>query len=401
MAVGLSQIRAESQGGTVPAAVAFDPLNPENLRNPYPRYAQLREAGPVLWDEPLESWLLTRHRDCVAVLRDTQHFAADPRRLGYPVPDAALTVQMLDPPDHGAVRGPLNGACRAQDLAAVRRRAHRHADELLARVAEQGGGEFMTGFAAPFSLAAICDFLGVEPPDLATLAPIGDAIFQGMDAGLRPEQARPAAEAQARLKTIFGAWFHPPPQAGMFGTLVAQSADRVLSATFMGSLYAVFNAGYLSVFSTIGNAAIALLRYGRDLTQSLDPGTLDLAVEELLRYAGSGQAVSRVCVEDVELGAARIRRGQTVVLLLAAANRDPDEFTRPDDLVLDRTPNRHLGFGWGIHTCLAASLARDLMKITLLSLRDNIPQIRLAGEPVYKSQATVRCPDRIPVSLAM
>jgi len=401
MGAGQSQTHVESQGGTVPTAVAFDPLNSENLRNPYPLYARLRQAGPVLWDEPLQSWLLIRHRDCVAVLRDTQHFAADPRRVGCPVPDAALTVQMLDPPDHGAVRSPLISACRAQDLAAIRVRARRHADELLARVAEKGSGEFMTEFAAPFSLAAICDFLGVEPPDLATLAPIGDAIFQGMDAGLRPEQAKPAAEAQARLMAIFDAWFHPPPQAGMFGTLVAQSADMVLPAAFMGNLYAVFNAGYLSVFSTIGNAVVALLRCGQDLTQLLDPETLDLAVEELLRYAGSGQAVSRACVDDVELDGTRIRRGQTVVLLLAAANRDPEQFTRPDDLVLDRTPNRHLGFGWGIHTCLAAFLARDLMKITLLSLRDNAPRIQLAGEPVYKPQATVRCPDRIPVSLTM
>ena len=401
MGVGPSEIHEESQGGTVPAAVVFDPLNPENLRNPYPLYAQLREAGPVLWDEPLESWLLTRHRDCVAVLRDTHHFATDPRRAGYPVPDTALTVQRLDPPDHGAVRGLLNSASRAQDFAAIRGRARRHADELLARLAEKGGGEFMKGFAEPFSLAALCDFLGVEPPDLATLAPIGNAIFQGMDAGLRPEQAKPAAEAQAKLTTIFDAWFDPPPQAGMFGTLVAQRSDKVLPAAFMGNLYVVFNAGYLSVFSAIGNAVLALLRCGRDLTQLLDPDTLDLAVEELLRYAGSGQAVSRVCVEDLELDGARIRRGQTVVLLLAAANRDPEQFTRPDDLVLDRTPNRHLGFGWGIHSCLAAFFAQDLMKITLLSLRDNVPHIQLAGEAVYKPQATVRCPDQIPVSLAM
>jgi cytochrome P450 len=385
----------------VPAAVAFDPLSPENLRNPYPLYARLREAGPVLWDEPLESWLLTRHRDCVAVLRDTQRFATDPRRAGCPVPDTALTVQMLDPPDHGAVRGRLNSACRAQDFAAIQARARRHADELLARLAEQGGGEFMTGFAAPFSLAAVCDFLGVEPPDFATMAPIGDAIFQGMDAGLRPEQAKPAAEAQAKLITIFDAWFQPPPQAGMFGTLVAQSADKALPAAFMGNLYAVFNAGYLSAFSSIGNAVLALLECGQCLTQLLDPETLDLAVDELLRYAGSGQAVSRVCVEDMELDGARLGRGQTVVLLLAAANRDPEQFTSPDDLVLDRTPNRHLGFGWGVHGCLAAFLARDLMKIALSSLRENLPDLQLSGDPVHKPQATVRCPDRIPVSLAM
>ena len=384
----------------MPPAIPFDPLNPEILRNPYPLYARLRETAPVMWDEPLESWLVTRHRDCVAVLRDVQHFAADPRRAGEKVPAAALNVQFLDPPDHGAVRAALSSACRAQDMAAVRQRARRYADELLGRLAANGGGEFMAGFAAPFALAAICDFLGVEPPDLATIAPIGDAMMQGMDAGLRPERAKPAAEAQARLSAIFDSWLDPPPQSGLSGALFARSAGKVPDPAILNSVYVVFNSGFLSVSGAIGNAVLALLRSGHDLTELLDPQALDPAVEELLRYDGYVQAISRTCVEDVELGDTRISRGQSVILLLGAANRDPEQFAKPDDLLLDRTPNRQLEFGWGIHVCLGGFFAREMMKITLSSLLHHAPRIRLAGEPVHKPQATVRCPDRLPVSFA-
>ena len=382
-------------------AIAFDPLNPETLRNPYMLYAQMRETAPVLWDGPLQSWLVTRHRDCVAVLRDTRRFAANPSRAGQSSAEAALTVQKLDPPDHAAVRGPLTSACRAQDLAPIRQRARRHADELLARMAGNGGGDFMTEFAAPFSLAAICDFLGVEPPDLATFTPIGDARMQGMDSGLRPERAKPAAEARVKLSAIFDSWFDPPPEAGMFGTLLAQNAGKLSHDALMSNSHMVFLAGYHSPFAAIGNAVLALLRCGQDLATLLDPDTLDLAVEELLRYDGAVQATSRRCVEDVELGGVRIGRGQTLILLLGAANRDPEQFARPDDLVLGRAPNRHMGFGWGIHACLGGFLARDMMKIALSSLRDHAPHLRLAGEPVHKPQATVRCLDHMPVAFAM
>ncbi|MDQ2877460.1 MAG: cytochrome P450 [Pseudomonadota bacterium] len=386
----------------MPTAIVFDPLSPENISNPYSLYARLREAAPVYWDEPLKSWLLTRHQDCVAVLRDTQHFAADPRRAGEPVPDAALTIQMLDPPEHDAVSSRLSIACRAQDLPAVRQRARRHADELLARLVENGGGEFMTDFAMPFSLAAICDFLGVEAPDVATLVPICNAFMQNMDAGLRPERAGPAARAQADLIALVDTWFHPAPQTGVLGVrLVQHSAGEISRAELMNNLYVMFNAGYQSAFSAIGNAVLALLRCERNLAQLLDPETLDLAVEELFRYDATAQAMSRICVEDVALGGTRISRGQMVVLLLGAANRDPEQFTRPNDLILNRTPNRHMAFGWGNHFCIGSLLAREMMTITLSSLRDNTPQIRLAGEPVHKPQATLRCLDHIPVSFAM
>jgi cytochrome P450 len=380
---------------------ALDPLDPDFVRDPYPHYERLRDTAPVSWYEPLESWLVTRHRDCVAVLRDTRHFAADLRRAGVPVSDAELTVQTLDPPDHGAVRGFLASAFRAQDMAAVLGRARGHADELLARFIEDGGGEFMTGFAEPFALAAICDFLGVEPPNYATLAPIAYAKMQGMDAVLRPERQEPAAKARAKLSDIIDAWFDPPPQAGMFGALFADySAGNISHIAFMNNVHVTFNAGYQSPFAAIGNAVLALLGCGQDLTELLDPETLDLAVEELVRYDPIAQVMARICVEDVELGGQRIGRGEMAVLLLGAANRDPEEFTRADELVLDRTPNRHLGFGWGSHTCLGSALARDLLKVTLSSLRENVPQIRLAGEPVHKPQAIMRCPHRIPVSVA-
>nr|WP_246356879.1 cytochrome P450 [Pyxidicoccus fallax] len=160
----------------------------------------------------------------------------------------------------------------------------------------------------------------------------------------------------------------------------------------------VFHAGYTSVYSAVGSAIISLLRHGVELSRLGDPALLETAVEELFRYDGPVQATGRVCTEDVELGGVRIARGQALVLLLGSANRDPEAFSQPESLVLDRQPNSHLAFGWGIHACVGGLLAKAVVRLALSSLRENSPRLRLSGDVVHKPQATQRCPDRIPVT---
>jgi cytochrome P450 len=383
----------------VPTDVAFEPLNPETLRDPYAVYARLRETAPVVWHEPLNSWLLTRYQDCIRVFRDSRRFAADRRKAGIPVPESTLSIQSMDPPEHTSVRGLLVSAYRAQDMAAVEQRARRYADELLGRLAGSNGGELMTGFAAPLTLATICDFLGVPVPALDSFSAMSDAIILGMDAGLRPERAEPGAVARARLSALIATWCDPPPRTGMLGYLAGHAAAAGMSRdVLLNSVRVVFHAGYTSLYSAIGNAVLALLRHEVDLTWLRDSQLMDTAVEELFRYDGPVQANARLCTEDVELGGVHIRQGQVVLLLLGAANRDPEQFARPDELMLERQPNPHLAFGWGIHACVGALLAKAVVQAALASLSDRAPRLRLAGEPVHKPQATQRCLERLPVS---
>ncbi|MFP2925673.1 cytochrome P450 [Pyxidicoccus sp. 3LG] len=380
-------------------AVEFEPLHPETLRDPYPVYARMRALAPVMWQERLNSWLLTRHAECLQVLKDSRRFAADWRRVGVAVPEHGLSVQSMDPPEHGELRGLLVSAYRAQDLAAVERRAYLHANRLLAGLRAEGGGELMTRFAAPLALHAVCDFLGVPAPDPASFGEMSDAIIRGMDAGLAPERAAPGAAAGAGLSALVASWFEPPPAGGMLGFLArSESAAGMPRGVLMNSMRVVFHAGYTSVYSAVGSSLISLLRHGVELSRLGDPALLETAVEELFRYDGPVQATGRVCTEDVELGGVRIARGQELVLLLGSANRDPEAFSQPEALVLDRQPNPHLAFGWGIHACVGGLLAKAVVRLALSSLIEHAPRLRLSGDVVHKPQATQRCPDRIPVT---
>lgn len=378
---------------------AVDLLGPATIRDPYPVYARLRQEGHVVWHAGLESWLVLRHRDCISVFRDTDHFTSDPRRLGHTLPDSAVSVQTMDPPEHTVLRGVLSAAYRARDMEGVEREVTAHAARLLAALVHDGGGEIMSGLARPLSLAAICGFLGVDPPDPLQFGATSDAILRSMDSGVPAEMDGPGRLARAELSAMVAKWLLQPAPGGMLAALSELAREGEISPDVLhNSVRVVFHAGYTTVYSALGNAVMTVLRRRLDWTSLRSVEDQDAAVDELLRHDGPVQANSRICVEDAEVAGAPIRRGQRVLLLLGAANRDPDEFDRPDDLVLDRRPNRHLAFGWGIHRCLGSSLARMVARVTLAQLALQTSDMRLAGPVEHKPQATQRCLHSLPVA---
>jgi cytochrome P450 len=376
----------------------FDPLDPATLRDPYPAYARLRDAGPVVWHEPLRSWLVTRHRDCLAIFRDPHRFASDRRRAGLDVPPAALNLQTLDGPDHTALRNLLVVAYRAQDMVALETRCRAHTRERLASFARDGHGDIVTGLAAPVALAAVCDLLGVPPPPLPRFAPDSDLIIQSMDAGLRPALAEPGARARARLSDLIASWFRLPLRAGMLAHLSRHAPGSGIGDSLLhNSARVVFHAGYTSVYSATASAIHTLLRHALSPTTLGDGERLDTAIEELLRFDAPVHVNSRVSTEDTDLHGAPVRRGHKLLLLLACANRDPSAFARPDELVLDRQPNPHLAFGWGTHACLGGSLARLVLRAVLSEMSSF--ELSIAGPVEHKPQATQRCLHRLSVSV--
>jgi cytochrome P450 len=378
---------------------AFDLLDPATIRDPYSVHARLRQEGAVIWYPRLESWLLPRYRDCVAVFRDSDHFTSDPRRLQFPLPASAVSIQTLDAPEHTSVRSLLATAYRAQPIDALEQRVVEVADRLLAGFVRDGGGEIMTGLAIPLALAAICDLLGVAAPDPRQFGPTSDAIIRSMDAGLRPERDEPGRRARAELSALVASWFARPPEGGMLGHLAGLARAGEISPDILhNSVRVVFHAGYTTVYSALGSAVLSSVRQRLDWKSLGDADHQDTAVDELLRHDGPVQANSRICLEDLEIAGVPISRGQRVLLLLGSANRDPEEFDRPDELVLDRRPNRHLAFGWGIHTCLGASLARIVLRVTLSRLGELTSDVRLSGPVEHKPQATQRCLESVPIT---
>ncbi|MEV5973345.1 cytochrome P450 [Streptomyces sp. NPDC051921] len=384
---------------TAPADPIKGLARPDVLPDPYPAYAELRETTPVLWHEPLGSWVLTRHADCLAVLTDSARFASDWRRAGEDVPAPLLSVQTLDPPEHTAIRHLLLDGFRAQDRHALHERLDHEVKELLGELAARPSFDLVGELAEPLALRFVTAFLGVPAPDLDWFVPMSRTVVDGMDAGLWPEKHEPAVAARAELAAYAGGWLADPPETGLIAYVAAHADDSgVDPAVLRNSLRAVLHAGYESASRLLGNAAKALLT---------TPGALDAlrtagratAVDELVRFDAPVQADARVCVADTELGGVTIKAGDPVTLLLGAANHDPLRFAHPTELRLDRAPNPHLGFGRGAHACLGASMAIRLAGSVLGTLATDHPRAQAVAEPHHRRNLTLRGLDRFEVTL--
>ncbi|MEV4754701.1 cytochrome P450 [Micromonospora sp. NPDC049559] len=372
---------------------------PDVLPDPYPAYAWLRRHQPVFWYAPLDSWVLTRHEDCVTVFRDGERFGADWRRIGEELPPHAVSIQTVDPPEHTSVRRLVMSALREQDAEATAKLVRDRTEELLGRLAARPSFDFVTEFAEPLALATIAAFLGVPEPEGEFFVPAANAITDGMDAGLWPERGAAAARARIALGEMIDGWFTGGGATGMGARLAARATetgvDRLLLAN---TLRVLLHAGYASAAKLLSLGAATLLAEPGGLARwtAADEG---LAVEELVRHASPVQAMARACVRDMELGGVTVRAGQAVTLLLGSANRDAARFAAPDALLLDRRPNPHLGFGRGAHSCLGSPFAVTQAKAVFGAIARDHPSARLVGTPVFRPNLTLRGLARLEVSL--
>lgn len=384
-------------------ALSSDPIlalaTPEILRDPYPAYAWLRENQPIFWYEPLGSWVLTRHADCVAVLKDNVRFGADWRRIGEELPPHAVSIQTIDPPEHTTVRRLLMEAMRAQDDADTQRMLTEHTRDLLGSLTDRPTFDFVTEFAEPLALSMIAAYLGVPAPDPSWFIPASNSITDGMDAGLWPERGAAAKAARIRLAELIVGWLADPPAAGVIG-YIARHADAsgIDPEVIANTLRVLAHAGYASASKLLSLSTAALIS---------SPGQLDawaradasLAADEIVRFTSPVQAMARACVMDTEIGGTTMKAGQAVTMLLGAANRDPERFTDPATLQLDRRANPHLGFGRGSHSCLGSPLALAQAKAALGVLSTDYPTARLVGEPSFRPNLTLRGLDRLEIAL--
>ncbi|MEV6250706.1 cytochrome P450 [Streptomyces sp. NPDC051742] len=384
--------------------LTYDPLDPATLDNPYPALAVLREQTPVSWHDDMSSWLVTRYADCVQVLRDHATFARDRRRTGGSVPAASLSVQSLDPPGQAGVRSLFMNALHAQDLAGLEARARARAVRILCEVGDEPSFDVMAGLAAPLSLSVVCDLLGVDEPPLAGFAAASEAIMRSMDGGLDPALVEPGRRAREELTGLVDSWFtgsgrpdgllthvraHTPPAAGREEELFIRNTARVM-----------FQGGYSTMTAAIGNALHTLTTHP-DAQERLrrDPRVVPWAAEELVRFDGPVQGTSRTATRACEIAGVQVPAGDTVVLLFAAANRDPAQFPSSEQLLLDRRHNRHLGYGWGTHSCIGTRAAQACLRATLDALRTCPTPLRSAGTALRQRSATMRTFAALPATL--
>ena len=390
---------------------AYNPLAPRTVQNPYPAYAELRARAPVHRSRLLRGWVFTLHADVNAILSDHRRFSSDPRNGSVPVlrramlpPPEEYTMLTLDPPDHTRVRALASQAFTPNAVAALDPRMRGHLGTLLDGIADPSAFDLMESVARPLFLIVIAEMLGVPPEDRAPFASWSarGARLLEPTIGIREWRAGRAA-CQA-----FDAYFRriirqrrASPRDDMVSALVRARDEeaRLSDRETLNMLRALVAAGNETTVNLIGNGFLALLRHPEQLERlRADPELIPGAVEELLRFDPPVQTDFRCVLADCEVNGQALRQRENVVLLLGAANRDPEVFEDPDRLDVRRRAPGHLSFGSGIHHCLGAPLVRLAGRIVLEMLLERFRSIQLAGHrPRFRPGVVLRGLESLPV----
>ena len=382
----------------------FNPFLPSFQADPYPQYAALRAADPVHFSLALQAWILTAWEDCAAVLRDDETFSSSSntasgqlaevlqqQRREFPLGETP-TVLNSDPPVHTRLRALLNRAFTPRAIEGLRPRIEEIAASLLADVdASRGRFDVATGFAQPLPIIVIAELLGVPPEDRDRFKRWSAAIARTTDVLNTPAILDAAREATRELIAYMDAVVaerRRAPGADILTALAAaeEEGERLSHDELLAFSILLLLAGHETTTNLIGNGLLALAARP-ELVARLrgDPSLLPSAVEELLRYDSSVQGVVRFARRRAELGGRTIEQGAALLPMVGAANRDPAQFSDPDELDLARSPNRHLAFGRGIHFCLGAPLARLEGEVAFRALLDRFPEPRIAEDGVERS----------------
>ncbi|MFH8591465.1 cytochrome P450 [Streptomyces rimosus] len=378
------------------------------LHNPYPLYRQLRETAPVLWDPVRHHWTVTRHHEVTQALRSPALHAV-PRRLGPRTPPTLrlLNSAMLDsdPPEHTRRRRAFTQAFTPRLIADLAPAITHRVDTLLDRVHDHGHMDLIDDLAAPLPLHTIGQLLGI-PEQHRPLVHAGARGYARLWGGDDTDQTtvgqavRDVTAAIDYCRELITQRRHAP-RSDMISRLASPAgrASSLSDGELAANLFMVFTAGHYTTTDFLGNAVIALAHHPHQWQLLRTSPALALpAVTELLRYEAPVQFVIRLAAQDLTLAGRHITTGQLVVLLLAAANRDPRAFPDPDHLDLTRTPNHHLALGSGIHSCLGTALTRTQGEITLRRLATRTPHLRPACDTIHwKTTAGLRGPLRLPV----
>ncbi len=396
----------------------WNPFHPDRVRDPYPGYRALQERAPVYRNPWLRVWILSRYADVAAVLKDPSFSvrrleSAAVRRLGAFQklrPDFREMIErnllMLDPPDHTRLRGLVAKAFTPRVVERLRPGIQALVDGLLDEAERRGEIDLMRDFAYPLPATVIAQMLGVPPVDAPRFMRWSNDLAALLDPFNAPGGLEAAQAAFVELSGYFRAVLaerRREPSSDLISALatVEERGDALSEAELVSLCGLILGAGYETTANLIGNAAVALLRHpGERKRLAEDPGLIASAVEEFLRYESPVQATDRVATRDFEIRGTRIRRGELVVLFLAAANRDPERFPDPDRLDLARPDNAHLALSHGPHFCLGAQLARAEAQIAIGTLVRRFPDFEgPSSPPAWRPSFALRGPAALPIRL--
>jgi len=394
-----------------PAELGYDPWDPAFVADPYLALARLRDEAPVVYDERTNQWLVSRFADVNTALRDRRlgrrytHIASHEEwgRTAPPRDQAAfwdlLDVQLIDmePPDHTRLRRLVTKAFTPRTVEGLRPRIEEIVAGIVGRARELREFDLIADLMELVPVTVIAELLGIPEGDRHLLRPWSADMTLMFELNPSPEMQRRATEASAAFEAYLRDLVRSRrtvPEGDLISELagvVEAGGDRLTEDELIGTAVLLLNAGHEASVNGAANSWAALFRDGAALAAlRADPSLVPTAIEELLRFDTPAPMFERWVLEDVEIGGVAIARGQELALQFAAANRDPATFDRPDEIVLDRSPNPYLSFGAGIHYCLGAPLAKVEFDVLFRRILSDLPNLELVEEPRWKPRFILR-----------
>ena len=410
----VSTDRAGSRTSGASALSLYHLLDPEVLANPYPLFERLRSEDPVHWDPFLHTWVVTRYADVLEVLHT---FSADrthrPEKLeamglSHMSPIAQLMVkQMLfmDPPSHTRLRSLASYAFTPQRVAVLRTHIREIVHRLLDEVQPKGRMDIIE-FAETLPAIVTAEMLGVPVEDRDKLK-FWSATFAEMLGNFQhnPERTPKVLQTVQEMTAYFRETIlrmREHPREGLVHSLMTAEidGDRLTDEEVVANSIVTMVGGLETTTNLIGNGILTLLRNPDEMEKlKADSSLVPSAVEEMLRYESPSQHTGRIVPQNREMGGKILKKGQAIMAVMAAANRDPERFPEPDRFDIMRKDNRHLAFGYAAHFCFGAALARVEGQESFSALVTRLPNLKL--EPtqlVWRNNLGLRGLMSLPVS---
>jgi pimeloyl-[acyl-carrier protein] synthase len=403
--------------GKPQSASLYHLLDPDILANPYPLYHQLRNEDPVHWDPFLHAWVVTSYAEVVTVL--TKFSAArtpTPEKLSEmglselnPIAQVMVKQMLfLDPPSHTRLRSLASQAFAPRRVEKLRAHIQEITTHLLDVVKPKGCMDVIADFAEPLPSIVTAEMLGV-PVEHHRQLKLWSQDFAEMlgnfqhnpDRGLRIVQS--VQEMTEYFRSIICTQRIHPVDGLLSSLLNAHiDGDQLTDEEVIANCIVTMVGGQETTTNLIGNGILTLLHNPHELRRLQgDPSLISSAVEELLRYESPSQHTARIVPEDTLLGEKWLGKGQAVIAVMGAANRDPERFPSPDRVDIARLDNRHLAFGWAAHFCFGAALARIEGQVAIQTMLNRVSNLSLVRGPLrWRNNLGLRGLTALPVSFA-
>lgn len=393
-------------------------FGPQMLDDPYPAYQRLRETDPVYFDEMLKAWIVTRYQDVEHVFKDPR-FSADRvagARYRYaeryqPVFDVLSQVMVQsDGAKHKRLRNLVHVAFTRTAVDAYQSSIRALADTLLENATDRDEIDFMSDYAVPLPVLVISEIVGIPSKDRPRIKAWCDAyatVAVNFVNHVTDEQLQLCLESVTAFRSYLEeriAQIRCSPGSDLLSSLViAEQDERVLSlAELIGNTILVLTAGNETTTATLGNGIKLLLDHPEqlDLVRS-NPALVSGLVEETLRMETPVQFLGRIALEDAEIGGKAIRSGDMVLVVIGAANRDPDLFDNPDRFDVLRRRNQNLSFATGAHLCAGVQLARLEARIGFEAMLGRSERFDLLPRELKRNpNFNMRCWSSLPMSVS-